>query len=112
MLARENRIKKKKDFERVLKKGKGFKEDFLVLKFISNNLRQSRFGIIISRKISKKAVIRNKIKRRLKALFRFKLAKTKRGIDIVLVVLPGCESKNFWEMERTINKLFRKAKIS
>lgn len=111
MLPRENRLKKKKDFEKVFKEGKGFKEDFLILKFILNNLKQSRFGIIVSQKISKKATIRNKIKRRLRALLGFKLAEIKKRVDLVLVVLPGFETKDFWEIEKIMNKLFKKAKL-
>ena len=111
MLPKENRLKRKKDFGRVFKEGKGFKEDFFILKFISNNLKQSRFGIIISQKISKKATLRNKIKRRISALLRIRLPKIKKGIDVVLVALPGLETQDFGEIEKTINKLFEKAKI-
>jgi len=111
MLSKENRLKRKKDFERVFKERKKFKEDFLLLKFISNNLNQSRFGIIISQRISKKATLRNKIKRRLRALLRLRLPKIKKGIDVVLVALPGLETQDFGEIEKTINKLFEKAKI-
>lgn len=111
MLPRENRLKKKRDFERVFKKGKSFKEDFLILKFVLNNLKQSRLGIIVPQKISKKATIRNKIKRRLRALLSFKLAKIKKGVDLVLVALPGFETKDFWEIEKIMNKLFKKAKL-
>ena len=38
MLPKENRLKKKKDFEKVFKEGQGFKEDFLFLKVVKNNL--------------------------------------------------------------------------
>ena len=62
MLSQQNQLKKKKDFEKVFKKGKGFKEDFLVLIFKKNNLNQSRFGFIVSKNFSKKANLRNKIK--------------------------------------------------
>jgi len=111
MLPKVNCLKRKKDFERVFKEGKGFKEDFLFLKFYLNNLKKSRFGIIVSQKISKKAIIRNKIKRRIRAVINSKLPKIKKGMDIVLVVLPGLETKDFWEIEDTINRLFEKAKI-
>lgn len=111
MLPEINRLKKKKDFENVLKKGKGYKEDFLYLKIIKNNLKNSRFGFIVSNKFSKKAVIRNKIKRRLKSLTEIKLSKIEKGIDGVIIVRPGLEINDFWELEEKINKLFEKAKI-
>jgi ribonuclease P protein component len=111
MLPKANRLKKKKDFEKVFKKGKGYKEDFLYLKVAKNNLKNSRFGFAVSKKISKKATIRNQIKRRLRELARIKLPQIKKGVDGVIVVMPGLEKKDFWEMESIIDKLFTKAKI-
>ncbi|MDI6591513.1 MAG: ribonuclease P protein component [Patescibacteria group bacterium] len=113
MLPKPNRLTKKKDFERVFKKGKGFKEDFLILKFVPNNLNRNRIGIVVSLKISKKATLRNRIKRQIRELVRLRLSKliTLPGKDIVLIALPGLETKDFWEIEGTINKLFEKAGI-
>jgi len=111
MLKKINRLKKKKDFEKVLKKGKGFKQDFLLCKIIKNNLKISRFGFIVSQKISKKATVRNKLKRKLSELVRVKLEKIKNGIDIIFIVFPGLENKDFWEIEGIIKKIFEKIKI-
>lgn len=111
MLPKINRLKKAKDIEKVVRTGQGIKEGFLILKFIKNNLNQNRFGVSVSQKISKKATLRNKIKRRLINLLNSKLKKIKEGIDIFLIVLPGLENKDFWETEETINKIFNKAKI-
>jgi len=111
MLAKANRLKKKKDFERVFKIGRGFKEDFLFLKNAKNNLKSSRFAFIISKKFSKKATLRNKIKRRLSELIRLKMPEIQKGIDGIIVIMPGLEKTDFWELEEIINKLFQKAGI-
>ncbi len=111
MLKKINRLKKKKDFEKVLKDGKGFKEDFLLFKIIKNNLKISRFGFIISQRVSKKATVRNKLKRKMSELVKIKLEKIKRGIDGAFIVFPGLENKDFWEIEGIIEKIFTKAKI-
>lgn len=111
MLAKVNRLKKKKDFDKVFKEGKGFKEDFLFLKFVKSNLKQNRFGFIISQKVSKKATVRNRIRRRLKGLIKGKLSKINKGIDVVLIAKPGLETKDFWEIEDILTKLLKKAKI-
>ena len=111
MLPRVNRLKKKKDFERVFKRGKGFKEDFLFLKIISNNLKASRFGFVVGKKISKKAILRNKIKRILREQVRTKLPKIKTGFDGVLVVVNSLPAKDFKEIAEVVNKLFKKAKL-
>ena len=111
MLPQRYRLKRKKDIERVFKNGRGFKEDFLILKVAKNNLKDPRFAFIVPSKVSKKATLRNKIRRRLSELVRLKIKKIKKGIDGVLVAVPGLEEKSFWEIEETINKIFTRAKI-
>lgn len=111
MLPKKNRLKKRKDFESVFRKGKGFRENFLFLKKNKNNLNQTRFGFIVGGKVSKKATIRNKVRRRLSSLVQEKLAKIKTGFDIILIAQPGLKNKNFEEIERIINRLFKKAKL-
>lgn len=110
MLPKINRLKNKKEIERVFKKGKGFKEDFLILKVAKSNFENSRFAFVVSKKISKKATLRNKIRRRLGELIRFKIKKFKNGMDLVLIAAPGLEEKDFWEIDETVNRLFQKAK--
>lgn len=111
MLSKKFSLKGKKFFERILKEGKIIKEDFLILRFLENNLDNSRFGLMVSGKISKKATIRNKIKRRIKAIIYSKIPKIKKNIDAVFIAIPGLENQDFWEIEKTIDKIFKKAKI-
>lgn len=111
MLPKENRLKKNKDFKKVFKDGKGFKEDFLVLKKAKNNLKISRFGFVVSKTFFKKATLRNKIKRKLRESVRIKLNEIKKGIDGVVIAGPGLEAKDFREIKEIVNRLFKKAKI-
>ena len=113
MLPRANRLKKKKEFEKVFKKGRFLKEDFLILKAFPNNLESSRFGFVISSKVSKKSVIRNKIKRWLRQAVLFQLKKDnkiQKSIDVVIIIKPRMSIKNFQEIQVVINKIFQKLK--
>lgn len=110
MLAKQNRLIKKKDFDIIFKQGQGFKQEFLYLKIKRNDLQSSRFGFIVSKKFSKKAVERNKIKRRLREIIGAKLLQVKQGLDVIIIVMPGAEN-NFQKIEQVINKLFRKANL-
>ena len=94
----------------VFKQGDGFKQGLLSLKVVKNNLDTSRFGFVISKKFSKKAVIRNRTKRRLSEIIKAKLLEIKKGIDVIIIVIPGAENE-FQELEHTLSKLFKKAKI-
>ncbi|MCK4781867.1 ribonuclease P protein component [Candidatus Parcubacteria bacterium] len=111
MLSKENRLRNKKDFDRIFKKGKGFKQDFLFLKLIKNNLETNRFGFIVSQKISKKAVIRNKIKRRLRESIKAKSGEMRVGYDVVLLPDTDIKEKSFEEINENVNRVLIKAKI-
>ena len=111
MLPKVNRLKKNKEFERVFKKGQSFREGFLILRAVPNNLKNSRFGFIVSSKVSKKAVVRNKIKRWLRVAILSELKKvdkTRELVDIIIIVKPGTIIKNFQEVQGVINKIFKK----
>lgn len=101
---------KGKEFEEVLKKGKGFKSDNLILKILPKG-KEKRFGFLISKKILKKAVERNKLKRRLREILRENVEKIKEGTRIVFITLPGLEKKNFWELKKIFEKLLRKSGV-
>lgn len=109
MLSRQYRLQKDKDFELVFKEGKIFSSKFLFLKLRKNNLKDSRFGFILSKKISKKSTVRNKIKRKLREIIRKDLDKIRAGFDVVIVVKPEIISKNYRDMSIEIEKLLGKA---
>lgn len=111
MLPKVDRLKKKQDIEWVFQKGEGFKEDFLVLKIAKNRLSQARFAFIVSRGVSKKAVIRNRIRRKLSEAVGMRLKKLKKGIDVLIIARPGFAIKDFWEMDEVVDKLFKKTGI-
>ncbi len=111
MLPRENRIKKKKDFEVIFKKSKSFKNNLFILRFLENNLPQNRFGFVVSQKVSKRAVIRNKVRRRLNEAIRANEGKIKKGIDVLLIALPGIEKKNFSEIKEAVSLSLLKTKL-
>jgi len=111
MLPAKNRLKKKKDFEKIFKEGRGFKEDFLYLKIRRNNLKSSRFGFVVSKKFSLRATKRNRIRRLLSEAVKTNLGRVKKSVDGVMVVMPEFKINDFWEIEATVNKLFKKAGI-
>ncbi len=111
MLPKKHRLKKKKSFDLVFKKGKVFFEKFLILKKLENNLKESRFGFVVSLKISKKAKERNKVKRRLREVIKNKLSQIKTGYDIIFLSKKGIEEIDFREIKEIIEKLLEKAKL-
>jgi len=111
MLPKINRIKKKKDFEKIFKKKeKSFRNKLFVLKISENKLPYTRFGFVVSKKISSKATIRNKIRRRISSVVRSQKEKLKSGLDLIIIVLPGAEKGNFSETKEATIEILQKAK--
>ena len=111
MLSRPNRLKKKRDFERVYKLGIGKRDRFLALKVLENDLNTSRIGFVVSKKISKKAVVRNLIKRRLREAARSFIPELKPGLDIVVFALKGTEGLDFWKIKDNLKNLFQRSNL-
>jgi len=109
MLPRKYKLKKDNDFKKVFKQGKNYQQEFIRLKILENNLKISRFGLIVGLKISKKAVERNKIKRRLEEVIRLKPLKP--GFDVIILVSPEIVGKNYQIIEQSLTFLLKKAKI-
>ncbi|MEK7100328.1 MAG: ribonuclease P protein component [Patescibacteria group bacterium] len=87
MLSSKYRLKKKINFARieidgVMHQSKSFGMGI----YDRKDDEPSRFGFIISTKISKKAVIRNRIKRIMSEIVRINLDKLKNGYDVLFLI--------------------------
>ncbi len=111
MLTKIQRIKKKKDFEGIFKKGASIRNSILVLKILKNSLGLSRFGFVVSQKVSKKAVARNKVRRRLSEIIKSHGEHVAEGLDVALICLPGIEKKEFGELKDLTTTLLAKARV-
>lgn len=66
--------------------------------------QRSRFAVVVSKQISKKAVERNRIKRRLRPLLRARLAQ-KPGYDVVVIAQPKAIQATSAEFAQAIRKV-------
>lgn len=107
MLKKTNRISRNKDFDRAFKAGRSFYSQILGIKAAKNERETNRLGILISVKVSKKAVTRNLFKRRIREIVKQELPKIKVGHDLVIIVLPKIIEKDFLEIKSTIIKGLR-----
>jgi ribonuclease P protein component len=106
-----NRLQHAKDFESVFKRGRGVLVDGLFLKLTLTTFPITRLGIVVSKKVSAKAVERNRKRRLLREAIRGYTRELKKGIDAVIVVQPTFEAQNLAETKAIVEKLFRKASL-
>lgn len=92
MLAAVNTLTKQKDYEKVEREGKLYQsKNFGVCILDRKDDGYTRFGFIISKKISKLATQRNRIKRAFRDAFRYNLNRIKGGYDVVILAKPSLE---------------------
>ncbi len=93
------------------KSSKSVRGVYFTIKSKTNNLLFSRFGVVISRKISKSAVRRNKIKRIIFDFIRFKEYYLKAGKDVLVIVSPQVSKLTKIEIEGELENMLIKCKI-
>jgi len=81
---KSSRLLKSADFGHVFSNGPRKHGKYFLVVFNANELGYARLGIAVSRKVSKKAVVRNRIKRQIRESFRLN-KELLSGMDCVVV---------------------------
>lgn len=130
-LSKQNRLSSSRDFDRVHRKGVRAATQNLALRALKKNALRSQkprltssqsadgdpsalsscFGISISRKVSKRAVVRNRIKRQLQAIIRRNLPYIAPHWQVVIVVRPAAVECEFDDFLRELEDLLKKLSI-
>lgn len=82
-----------------------------LIKEKDNQLKDSRFGIIVSKKIDKSAVGRNKIKRLIRDSIQEFLIDIKKGKDVLIISRTGVRDRSQGEVSKLLAKVFKKINI-
>lgn len=105
MLKKKFIIKKQKEFQRLFKKGKNINYKFFTLKILETETGNPRIGISIGTKVEKRAVYRNKTKRKIKAIFK-EYINSKKSLDLWVIVRKGFDEKSLDDLKLTLKKFF------
>jgi ribonuclease P protein component len=96
------RLRRRSDIDRCQKNGsKLYSKHFLIL-VLPSETNESRLAIAVTTKIEKRATRRNKIKRRIREIFRAIRPNLKPPIDIVVVARRGVLECDFEEYRREL----------
>lgn len=109
MLPRPQRLALKTELRRLRKEGKIFHSPFFGLLMDKNNLQTSRFGFIISKKIHKQAVRRNRVRRLLREAVKGLLPQVKPGFDAVFLAKKNILGQELAVLQKEVRAIFQQA---
>ena len=103
-------LRKNHEFRRLYNKGKNAASKCVVVYCIRNGKAENRLGITVSTKLGG-AVQRNRIRRRLKEIYRLNEPTLRTGYDIVIVARMRSRFAGWNELEAAVLTLFDKLRL-
>jgi ribonuclease P protein component len=106
---REQRLRSPADFRRVRDVApRGWPNRLLVLHAAPNELGKARVGITVSGRVGN-AVVRNKVRRRLREAVRARYPSLAPGKDLVVAARPASAAASFTELCQALDALLARA---
>ena len=105
MLARPNRLTRGAEYKAVVRRGRRCAAAHTVTYVVTSDdgQRPARFGFIVSKQVGS-AVVRNTVRRRLKAVCFEALDGVKHGSDVVIRALPSAATADFGEPREEVQR--------
>lgn len=104
------RIQENERFQEIRQQGKSYSSELLVICVLPNALPYSRFGFTINVRLGG-AVVRNRLKRRLREAIRLRLTMIKAGWDVVVIARRPVLCVDYHQMDAACARLLRRAHL-
>ena len=101
-----NIVKKKYEFESIIKTGQSIKNNYYVIFYKNSNIDNYRFGISVGTKLGN-AVCRNKYKRKLRNIIDKNKKYYQNKKDYIIIVRKPCIGANFDVLENEFLDLIK-----
>jgi ribonuclease P protein component len=111
MLFKKYRLTKRNDFQAVFKKGRKSFGNFFSIRYKENGLDYSRIAVVVSAKVSKRAITRNLIKRRVRVVVKPLMSEFSKNFDIIINVMSPTLNIDFNNLQKELNNFLKKNKI-
>jgi ribonuclease P protein component len=109
-MKRATTLKENYEFRRVYNKGKSGVSPFLVVYARPNRGSRNRLGVTVSAKLGH-AVVRNRVRRRLREIYRLSQPEMKQGYDIVLVARGRAVRASYQELASAYRRICKKLEL-
>ncbi len=106
-LERHPRLTKNFEYIKVYQAGRRWSSPFFTVYIKENGLDTTRLGVSVSKRIGN-SVVRNRIKRRLKEVFKKNTKKIKKGFDVVISAKKPARDADFWVVEKEVINLLKR----
>jgi len=104
------RLRNKQDFAKVFKHGKAAANHQFVVYVKKSHVESFRFGVSVSRKVGG-AVVRNRVRRRVKEIVRRMEPEIAKQVDIVCIVRKPALELDYEGLQRSLRHVFRRAQL-
>ena len=101
-MRKEEHLTKPQQYASIYRKGSSRSSNLLVMRALPNGLPISRYGFSVSKRVGG-AVIRNKVKRRLREILR--VMPVKSAWDIVFIVRPAAATADYATLKKAVEGL-------
>lgn len=105
-MEKNKRLRSNRDFRIIYRHGKGYFNKNFTFVVKKNKKQGSRVGFSITKKYGN-AVERNKLKRRLKEIFRHNFDLIENGYDIVVIPRQNTKKLSYQELEKSVKHLLK-----
>jgi len=102
------RLRRSSDFQIVRQRGRRWAAPLLALHALQNGLPHSRFGFVVGGRVGK-AVVRNRVRRRLREAVRARLGCIAPGHDVMIIARAGAAEATYHELAEVVAALLARA---
>ncbi len=102
-------VKEKRDFDKIIKNGKKVKNYNFIVFYNKNNEQFNKYGITVPKKVGK-AHIRNKLKRRVRAILRNYKKSYENNYNCIIIIRNSCLDLTFQELSNSLERLLNEIK--
>jgi ribonuclease P protein component len=101
-------LRRRKDIDRLFQAGRHHSGRLLALRSAPNEVEVTRFAYSVSKRVGK-AVVRNRVRRRLREIAR--TAPLVEGFDVLITARPASAAAQFWELKAELSTLLGRARL-